>query len=533
MAMFWADRLVDDIRTRFDSLVRVGEKIIIRDEKTASGRVHVGSMRGVAIHGLIDEILTEARIPHEFLYEINDIDPMDDIPSYLDERAYARYLGLPLYVVPSPDSVAKNYAEYFGGEFEKVITETGFQPKFYRAHELYESGKMDALIRVALEKKDLIREIYQRVSGSVKDKQWLPIGLIKEGLCPEGQVPRAIGFDGEKVSYVCMPWGEKEIPSHATEVGSISPLKGNAKFTWKVDWAAKWKAVGVHVEGGGKDHSTKGGARDVANTISKEVFGYEPPFDIPYEFFLVGGKKMSSSKGRGSSAREIADLVPPTIFRLAHLGKDPMQAFNFDPSGDTIPVLYDLYDKLAEGYWSGGSDAYARLFVLIHPPEEREVLRQRFLPRFSQVAFLVQMPHLDMLAEVALLKGSALTKDDVVELESRAHYARGWLELYAPEKFRFELKQDSLPEAAQSLSLKQKEALRAIAQYIKDTPELSGENLHKRLHELKDELSIQPQELFSAIYLTFLGKTFGPKAGWFLSVLDRSFLLSRLEEASA
>ena len=59
---------------------------------------------------------------------------------------------------------------------------------------------------------------------------------------------------------------------------------------------------------------------------------------------------MSSSKGRGSSAKEISDLVPAKILRLALLGKDPMHAFSFDPEGDTIPVLYDLYDKLAEYY---------------------------------------------------------------------------------------------------------------------------------------------------------------------------------------
>src|SRR5271168_1044780 len=99
--------------------------------------------------------------------------------------------------------------------------------------------------------------------------------------------------------------------------GRVSPLGGKAKLPWKVEWPAKWKVNGVSVEGGGKDHSTKGGARDVANHISREVFNYEPPFDIPYEFFLVGGKKMSSSKGRGSSAKEISDLLPAKIFRLA------------------------------------------------------------------------------------------------------------------------------------------------------------------------------------------------------------------------
>ena len=57
---------------------------MIRDEKTASGRVHVGSMRALALHAAIAERLGEANIPHTFKYEINDMDTMDGLPVYLD-----------------------------------------------------------------------------------------------------------------------------------------------------------------------------------------------------------------------------------------------------------------------------------------------------------------------------------------------------------------------------------------------------------------------------------------------------------------
>ena len=114
--------------------------------------------------------------------------------------------------------------------------------------------------------------------------------------------------------------------------------------------------LGVDIEGAGKDHSTKGGARDVANAIARDVFNIEPPFDVPYEFFLVGGKKMSSSKGHGASAREIADLLPPHILRLALIGKDIKQQFNLEPEGDTVPVLFDTYDKYAESFFANVQD---------------------------------------------------------------------------------------------------------------------------------------------------------------------------------
>lgn len=528
--MLWSDRIIGDIRERYVKEIAAGVTLVIRDEKTASGRVHVGSMRGVALHGVIAEMLCELGIKNTFLYEINDTGPLDDIPGYLDEAQYKPYLFRSLKDVPSPDPSASNFAEYFGGEFMQVITDSGFNPTFYRSSELYESGRMDDVLRTALTRADLIRDIYKRVSGSTKEKNWLPVSVTSHK-CAPGEVPRALSFDGKVVAYVCVPIGEQNIPTGLTE-HTVDPFGGSAILPWKVEWAAKFKVVGVHIEGAGKDHSTKGGARDVANAISREVFGYEPPLDIPYEFFLVEGKKMSSSKGRGSSAREIAGLVSPEIFRLALLGKNPKQAFNFDPAGDTIPVLYDTYDRLAGNYWSGANDDRARLFVLLHTPEKRDSLPRRFLPRFSQIAFIVQMPHLNLLDEIARLKGETLTDDDIREVESRAYYARGWLSHYAPEEFRFVLQKDVVPSTAEHFTDTQKLALREVVQYIEQTDNLLGEELHKKLHDIKENRGISPTDFFGALYISFLGKPSGPKAGWFLSVLDRDFLISRLHEVS-
>jgi lysyl-tRNA synthetase class 1 len=193
-------------------------------------------------------------------------------------------------------------------------------------------------------------------------------------------------------------------------------------------------------------------------------------------------------------------------------------------------VLYDQYDKLALGYWSGVKDDYTRLFEFIHP--SGTIPGEMFLPRFSQVAFLVQMLHLDLEKEVERLKGGSLSEADKKELTERAEYAKKWLSEYALEKFVFKL-QDELPEAARSLNAVQKNALKLLVAFIEATPTMpSGEDLHHKLHALKDEVPIAPAELFSSIYFAFLGKSFGPKAGWFLSVLPHEFVLKRLKEAS-
>jgi lysyl-tRNA synthetase class 1 len=522
--MLWADRIASEIRdTRTP---RDGKTFLIRDEKTLSGRVHVGSMRSVAVHGLVAEVLSEYGIANEFRFELNDFDPFDSIPGYLDAEKFKEHVGKPLYAVPSPEPGFKNYAEYFGDEFIGVHKKAGFTPNYYRATEMYRSGKMDGLIRTALERASDIRRILKEVSGSKKDESWLPISVVCEK-CGKMMTTRAYDFDGETVGYAC-----DRNPDEAKSCGHtarVAPWKGTAKLFWKVEWAAKWVVQGVDIEGGGKDHSTKGGSRDVANHICREVFDQEPPFDTPYEFFLVGGKKMASSKGRGASAKEMADLFPAEVFRLVLIGKDIREQIDVDPAGESVPRLYDWYDELAESVRSGAADDHSRLYALCELPENRAGLVAPWQMRFREVAFIAQMAHLSLPEEAARAKGSALTEDEEGALEVRARYAKFWLTTYAPEEFKYEL-QDEMPDI--ELSDMQKNALAALAEYLQGG-ERTGEELHARLHEMKTSVPIAPKELFQAIYRIFLNRDSGPKAGWFLAGLPRDFVIARLTEAAA
>lgn len=520
--MFWADRIATEIKA-----ARGGDRpLIVRDEKTLSGRVHIGSMRGVAIHGLVAEVLAERGQAVEYRYEFNDFDPFDSIPGYLDEARYREHLGKPLYLVPSPEDGYANYAEFYGAEYQKVHEKAGFYPTYYRAYaDLYKAGKMDALIETALSRAADIRRILKDVSGSVKDESWLPVSVVCES-CNKIMTTRAYDFDGKTVTYTCDKGPDGTVPCGHT--GRVAPYGGAAKFFWKVDWAAKWIVVGVDVEGGGKDHSTKGGSRDVANHIAREIFDHEPPFDIPYEFFLVGGKKMSSSKGKGSSAKDMADLFPPDVLRLVLIGKDINQQIDVDPEGDSVPRVYDWYDDLAQQVRDGVADDFTRLYSLCQLPSEQAGAGAPWQLRFSLLSFIVQMPHLDLITEAARVKGSALTPEEEAKLEERARYARFWLEAYAPAEYRYQLQEGDVTTAFTDA---QKRAFKALSTFVDE--ERTGEEVHAFLHALKTDIPIAPKELFTGIYELFLGRSSGPKAGWFMSVLPRDYVLSRLAKGAA
>jgi lysyl-tRNA synthetase class 1 len=91
---------------------------------------------------------------------------------------------------------------------------------------------------------------------------------------------------------------------------------------------------------------------------------------------------------------------------------------------------------------------------------------------------------------------------------------------------------------AKELSDIQKKALAEILVYIEKTEPsangtFDGQAMHTELHAIKEKTGIEPREFFEAIYMCILARKSGPKAGWFLSVMDKNFLLKRLKEATA
>jgi len=546
--MFWVDEVVEEILKKYPDK----KDFIVRDEKTPSGRVHIGSLRGFVIHAVIAQALNEKGKKTKFIWEFNDADPMDGLPVYLDAEKYKPFMGKPLKDVPSPHEElggkpAKNYAEYFAEEFTEVIDSLGFKPEIIYSSSLYAKGHYDKWIAKVLDHKDKIRSIYKEVSGSEKPSDWYPLQVVCEK-CGKVGTTKVTGWDSVagEVSYECLPnlveWGVG-----CGHKGECSPFGGRGKLPWKVEWPVKWSSMNVDIEGAGKDHNAAGGSHEIGERICAEVLEMPVPFNIPYEFFLFGGAKMSSSKGKGASVKEVADTLPPEILRFLMVRKKPNQPIDFDPNGPTIPVLFDNHDECAAYYFekkgefpdmerafhftqidggkAGQSGAKAKVKAI---PQAAK--KSHYYPRFSRVAFFEQIPYVDVFEEVQKIKGSKLTKDDKDEVELRKHYAKLWLERFAPDAYRFTV-QEGVPEMAANLSDGQKKVLEAIAAVLEEK-DWEASDLHGKIHEIKEKSGLSPKEVFGAIYISLLGKDSGPQAGWFLESLDKKFLIKRFKEVS-
>jgi lysyl-tRNA synthetase, class I len=126
-----------------------------------------------------------------------------------------------------------------------------------------------------------------------------------------------------------------------------------------------------------------------------------------------------------------------------------------------------------------------------------------------------------------------LTDREQAILHERAAAARAWLESYAPESARIAVK-DELPTEVADLTDDMRTYLAAVAEAARSLPEAaSGEQWQDLLFRTAVRLEMRTnRRSFAAIYVAFLGRDSGPRAGWLLASLDKDFVIRRLTEAA-
>jgi len=520
--MYWADKIANEI-------VKAGKykPYWVDDMKTPSGFAHIGSLRGPLIHSIIYRALKDAGVEAKFTYVFNDFDSADELPPEFKEK-YKEYMGFPLKKIPSPVKEFSNMADFLADDLKKILHEVGVEAEFLSSWEMYQDSKFDDVVKEALDGASKIQDIYHRVSGSEKkEKGWLPFQVI----CPKcGKLgtTRVYAWDGKEVSFKCEPAMVAWAKGCGYE-GKISPFGGTGKLPWKVDWAAHWKVIGVTVEGAGKDHGSAGGSYDIAMALCDEVFHYPKPYKMVYEWLIIGGKKMSSSKGIGTRAHDATKIFPSAVARFLFTRSDYREAVEFDPKNSlVIPDVFDEYDRCYQAYLNGKDEDLARAFVLSQVsklPEKKAI----FLPRFREVAQVIQMGNTDPEKYFAGKKGTKLTDEEVSILEERVGYAKVWLESYAPDEAKFEFS-EKLPKEALKLSTDQKKYLASLINKIETAKDAEG--LEKDIYNLSQSMKLDAKDAFGAIYLSLIGKNYGPKAAWLIMGIEKNKVIKRFKELS-
>lgn len=134
-------------------------------------------------------------------------------------------------------------------------------------------------------------------------------------------------------------------------------------------------------------------------------------------------------------------------------------------------------------------------------------------------------------ARMAAEKGAPLDARELAILEERVRVARAWLDELAPDRYKVEV-QAALPESVSGLTEAQRIVLATLAGEAEATRPGSGAAWQDLIFGTSQTYGVSSGDAFAAIYLAFLDRTNGPRAGWLLASLDAGFVVQRLRDAA-
>ena len=272
-----------------------GLPVIFETGYGPSGLPHIGTFNEVARTSFVRhayEELTGGAATRLIAFS-DDMDGLRKVPDNVpNQQLLAENLGKPLTQIPDPFGCHQSFAHHNNAMLQGFLDRYGFDYEFTSATDCYTSGRFDDVIRKVLHGFDAIMGVMLPTLREDRRKTYSPVLPISPSTGRVLQVPvdvidaeaGLIAFDDEDGSRVRQ-----------------SAFGGSAKLQWKVDWAARWVALGVDYEMAGKDLIDS----VVQSGKIARILGGRPPEGFNYEMFLdEKGEKISKSKGNGLSLEE-------------------------------------------------------------------------------------------------------------------------------------------------------------------------------------------------------------------------------------
>jgi lysyl-tRNA synthetase class 1 len=232
---------------------------------------------------------------------------------------------------------------------------------------------------------------------------------------------------------------------------------------------------------------------------------------------------MSSSLGNLVSLIDSLEIIPPEVLRYFTFKSRPEKQLGFDP-GLGLYTLMDEYAKTESATLAGEEPAFKRAWQIASLSGDQHVVST--VP-FSHIVTLYQTARgeadviLEMLERTGH-KAAVQTQSESILRELK--YVKNWIDRYAPENIKFEI-QKKLPEL--EISKAQHQFLAGLLDKIKPSA-MQADEIHKAVYDSAMASDLKPAEAFKLIYRLFLNKDQGPKVGFFLSSLDKDFVLNRI-----
>lgn len=512
---YWLDQVAEQIIAERGS----SDNIMVSSGHSPSGMYHIGTVRELMTASAVAWAINQQGHKSTHMDFVDDFDAFRKLPANVPAE-FEQYIGQPLYLTPDPEGDChKNYADHLYLPFLEVLNKVGVEPKVIRAHEVYLSGAFTPYIEAALDNVDKIRSIIKEHGGGRElPRDWAPVQMLSDN--NNLREWKFTGWDKDR----------KVVLYEDTEgnAGELDYTNGRVKLDWRLDWPARWHMYNVNVEPFGRDHATKGGSYDTGKELVSQIYGGVAPYPVPYEFINSVGetKKMSKSAGNVVTLADALDVMPAEILRYFIIRNKPSKTLIFD-SGVGLYTLIDEYSKVEEAVAKGQDHEFAHAYAAANSlGADRTIARIPFnhLVSVYQTAQGDEDQILTLLARTGYEKVVADQQDVLLR---EITYVKNWLDKYAPDSVKFKV-QEELPEV--ELDEGQKSFVAILADSLEKVGELDGPEMHQVIYAAKEEAGIKPGEAFCALYRLILGKDSGPKAGYFLSSLDREWLIKRLRQ---
>ena len=270
-----------------------GAPIIFETGYGPSGLPHIGTFNEVLRTTFVRRAFQElSDQPTRLIAFSDDMDGLRKVPDNIPDAALLEAnLGKPLTQIPDPFGTHESFAAHNNAMLRGFLDRFGFDYEFFSATECYRSGRFDDVIRQVLRNWDAVMGVMLPTLREERRRTYSPILPISPASGIVLQVPVEV-VDAEAGIIAFEDEGRRV---------EQSALGGQAKLQWKVDWAARWVALGVDYEMAGKDLIDS----VVQSGKIARILGGRPPEGFNYEMFLdEKGEKISKSKGNGLSLEE-------------------------------------------------------------------------------------------------------------------------------------------------------------------------------------------------------------------------------------
>ncbi len=508
----WLDKTAVKILDREKQLGRRVDLFKVESGLGASGIPHVGSLSdGARAYGM--KLALEA-CGHKATYVAftDDRDGLRKVPAGLPQ-SLEKYLGYPVNQVPDPFDCHGSYGEHMSSLLREALDACGIEYEFVSAADAYKRGLFNKETHLVLSNATKVGDIIRSEVSQEKYVEALPYFAVCEN-CGRIYTTTALKYlsDEKKVAYRCNGMEVKGTWLQGCGHEGLADItKAQGKLMWKVEFAVRWSALGIHVEAYGKDIAD---SVRVDDRICEEILQYPPPFHIRYEMFLdKGGKKISKSAGnvftpqvwfRYGSPQSLLLLMYKRVVGSRSLGVSDIPSYmrEFDELDDVYFGAKNVSDTRERAKLRG---LYEYCWLLnppqkpsVHVPYNLLVYLAKVAPKGREVTFMAEK-----------LRRHGLSVDESSQdFLSRIQYARNWAEDF-----------EEIKEARIDLTDVEKAAVRDLISLIRS--EDDEQRIQNGIFTLARKHSLEAKDFFKALYLVLIGGPEGPRLGPYIVAMGR------------